>query len=643
MIIRKISLANIRSCYGNNTLELPSPSSDKCIHLLGAYNGSGKTTLFEAINACLFASEKVRILRATDLSRGVNSNEMSVEIEFEHNSCLYRLNRRWTRNPRRRESSTRSVTLQSFLRDMDSDYSTREEGEIADFIEGIIPYAIRHFFLFDGERIQEYTDAAANNVKDALERLLGLSPYIQLLKDMSGGIDRDLRDARDNCDVKEDLYEKLEAQSIAEAKRKSAIQRIAQTRRSADEIRRDLTTLERQQAQYSLIFDEKTQAKRRELEERRDVIQSDIENSEEEIKQLISTELPIVLFWPEIQQAYNELPESSGPFEIEDIVTLLWEHRKDIAPALNRESPETLRIELMSAAGAKPETTFYSSVSEGLEKLAGMIEISKGKLLDTPARLERLHAEFNQIKHELDSLPSQGSFDMDISTLNRDINEKSMLLAQHESALTSLTNEQKDLDEELKTLNVHILELSAHDREFNRLNSQLNLCAKIQDILERFITEYRHTRIRDLEEAFNRKFKELTNNPMAWKEVEINRDTFDINVISSSDTDLSALEQSAGQKEILAFALIASIIELSDKQLPVLIDTPLARLDTIHRDNILTKFFPYVGQQVIVLATDAEVGLDQYRRLSPHLASEHHLEIDTDMGRTAIKEGYIVQ
>ena len=58
MIIRKISLANIRSYYGNNILELPSPSSDKRVHLLGAYNGSGKTTLFEAINACLFAFRK---------------------------------------------------------------------------------------------------------------------------------------------------------------------------------------------------------------------------------------------------------------------------------------------------------------------------------------------------------------------------------------------------------------------------------------------------------------------------------------------------------------------------------------------------------------------------------------------------------
>ena len=643
MIIRKISLANIRSYYGNNTLELPNPTSYKRIHLLGAYNGSGKTTLFEAVNACLFASEKTRILRATDISRGVNSNEMSVEIEFEHDTRLYRLNRRWTRNPRRRESSARSVTLQSFLRDMDSDYSTREESEISDFIEGIIPYAIRHFFLFDGERIQEYTDAAADNVKDALERLLGLSPYIQLLKDMSGRIDRDLREARDNCDVKEDLYEKLETQSISEAKRKSTIQRIAQTRRLADEIRRDIAILERSQSQYNLAFDERTQAKRRELEGRRESIQFDIENSEEEIKRLISNELPIALFWPQIQQAYNELPESAGPFEIEDMVGLLWEHRKDIIPTLGEGSPENLRIKLMSAAGVSLETTFYSSIAEGLERLGDMIRNSEGKLQNAPARLERLNAELGQIAHELDALPSQQSFDMDISTLNKDMNDKRMLLAQHESTLNTLMNERNNLEEELRVLNVEISNLSIQDKEFNRLNTQLNLCRRIQDLLRNFIAEYRHTRIRDLEQTFNDKFKELTNNPEAWKEVDIDRDTFDINLLSSSDTDLSALEQSAGQKEILAFALIASIIELSDKQLPMLIDTPLARLDSIHRDNILTKFFPYVGQQVIVLATDAEVGFEQYRRLSPHLASEHHLRIDSATGQTAMREGYLVQ
>ncbi len=68
-----------------------------------------------------------------------------------------------------------------------------------------------------------------------------------------------------------------------------------------------------------------------------------------------------------------------------------------------------------------------------------------------------------------------------------------------------------------------------------------------------------------------------------------------------------------------------------------------ARLDTAHKDNILTKFFPYVGQQVLVLSTDSEIGFTQYGQISPYIASAHHLVRDAETGQTSIKEGYLVQ
>ena len=100
-------------------------------------------------------------------------------------------------------------------------------------------------------------------------------------------------------------------------------------------------------------------------------------------------------------------------------------------------------------------------------------------------------------------------------------------------------------------------------------------------------------------------------------------------------------EQSAGQKEILAFALIASVVELSNRPVPAVIDTPLARLDVRHRDNVLRRFFPNLGQQVIVLATDTEVGRPEVDLLSPILATRHHLHLDIETGYTSIRDGYL--
>ena len=90
----------------------------------------------------------------------------------------------------------------------------------------------------------------------------------------------------------------------------------------------------------------------------------------------------------------------------------------------------------------------------------------------------------------------------------------------------------------------------------------------------------------------------------------------------------------------MAFSLIASVVELSDRHIPFIIDTPLGRLDTVHRDNILKNFFPNVGEQVIILSTDAEIGWQEEDILRPYLASEHHLKWED--GQTSIEEGYLV-
>ncbi len=122
MILRRISLKNIKSYYGEHSLEFPRPTYGSSIHLLGARNGSGKTTLFEAINACLFASESNPILRANDLSRGLEGyeTEMAVELEFEHEHELYQLKRSWMINPRRPDSSANSVVLHSLLHNLNT-------------------------------------------------------------------------------------------------------------------------------------------------------------------------------------------------------------------------------------------------------------------------------------------------------------------------------------------------------------------------------------------------------------------------------------------------------------------------------------------------------------------------------------------
>jgi DNA sulfur modification protein DndD len=74
--------------------------------------------------------------------------------------------------------------------------------------------------------------------------------------------------------------------------------------------------------------------------------------------------------------------------------------------------------------------------------------------------------------------------------------------------------------------------------------------------------------------------------------------------------------------------------------LPVVIDTPLARLDSDHRENIVTRYLPEAGSQVVVLSTDTEIDRENFEAISRHVARSLRLEFDEESEGTVVREGY---
>ena len=646
MIFRRIMLRNIKSYYGKHIIEFPDPVRGKSIHLLGAPNGSGKTTLFDAVNACFFALPNDPKLRANDLSRGVDDHEMEVEVEFEHEDQTYRLNRRWVRRPGRPATSVDSVTLHSSLQNLNSaDGDITDDEDVSDFIDSLIPHHISHFFFFDGEQIQEYTDSSKKSIQDALERLLGLHHYIQLRADLERTVAPQLREAMSSSNVGDELNDKLKARDSTENELKDIERRRRPAKRGAAESKRELATLEREEDQIVSALDPQLQSERQNLTETRDRLGVDIESVENAIKRLIPDGLALAWFWPEIQQATNKSLGSKATFDLEGVIDLLWEHREGIALALGETSPAPLRTALMSAVCVDElDAGFSLATVEGANELMQKIRQANRELWAAPDKLNNLKTEYERVNRELAaSSPLHESSETDVAELRQRLQEERRILSRREKQLADFTEREKQFTQNKDELNKAISALSAQYAEFRQINDQLDLCVKLQELLRNFIDDYRQTQINQLQGVFNRKFRELTNAPELIDRVTIDRETYELSIIPRSGTNLTALEQSAGQKEVLAFTLISSVVELSNRQLPVMIDTPLARLDSVHRDNILTRFFPYVGSQVIILSTDTEIGREQRRQLHPYLASEHHLVRDPATARTTVEDGYLVE
>lgn len=95
---------------------------------------------------------------------------------------------------------------------------------------------------------------------------------------------------------------------------------------------------------------------------------------------------------------------------------------------------------------------------------------------------------------------------------------------------------------------------------------------------------------------------------------------------------------SNGEKQILVMSLYWAIMNQSNNELPFIIDTPFARIDTEHRSNITEKFFKELKGQLFVLSTNEELRHEHLAALDEQIAKVYLLEYGNDK-KTHITQG----
>ena len=97
---------------------------------------------------------------------------------------------------------------------------------------------------------------------------------------------------------------------------------------------------------------------------------------------------------------------------------------------------------------------------------------------------------------------------------------------------------------------------------------------------------------------------------------------------------------SRGERQIFILSLYWAVIKLSGQDIPFVIDTPYARIDANHREEISKKYFPAISKQVVVLSTDEEINEEYYSLIKPHIAREYLLTNDEVSNKTSVSYGY---
>ena len=124
------------------------------------------------------------------------------------------------------------------------------------------------------------------------------------------------------------------------------------------------------------------------------------------------------------------------------------------------------------------------------------------------------------------------------------------------------------------------------------------------------------------------------------QEISMNTTTLDLIYYNAEGEMVDKSSLSAGEKQLMVVSLLWSLAICSKKKLPVIIDTPLARLDSDHRSSLVTSYFPNASEQTIILSTDSEIDKHYYDMMADYIGDEYTLLYDDINKNTSVKKGY---
>jgi DNA sulfur modification protein DndD len=124
------------------------------------------------------------------------------------------------------------------------------------------------------------------------------------------------------------------------------------------------------------------------------------------------------------------------------------------------------------------------------------------------------------------------------------------------------------------------------------------------------------------------------------RRISIDSNSFAVTVKDKDGYPIPKGQLSAGEKQVYAISMLWALGRTSNRPLPIIIDTPLARLDRDHRSLLAQHYFPHASHQVLILSTDTEVDEAYFEQLTPAISRAYLLDFDTVERSTTVAHGY---
>lgn len=657
MKFRKLTIENYKSFQFPTTIAFPDSSAGKSIFLIGGMNGAGKTSVMEAVNICLYGAKQdfiYKYINRKELAKGNAYVSFELVIETEELEEI-QVKRTWTAgtvdSPKPKDLEEKLVVIKDGKR-----VSVQNKDMWQDYLNAMIPKGITQFFFFDGEKIQEIAadDHSEVRLKTSLEAALGIQ-YISRLSNDVLHLKQDERKnfveiSDEDIDFKESELKREKAKLSKKQQEKEEVQ---------DELNQFKSEYEDAKSRFLAAFNAEPESadETRQRERKKIQLASKKGQLDNQIKSIIDKHLPWALAGKLFEPLKEQIDKERNAQASKAISSQALQLAQDIVKAVDTPIPiysspltadqrkelENRVLSVLKEDHTDSGNAFLNLSDRDIAKVLNKIEeIEQSEILS----LKDFLAERNEMDQELTQLDG-ASLGSTSDTEKQLFDELQQQMESCQNQIGRLTVKLQNLAEEVLIIENRIKDI---ELELGKLYDKHNMskekvdfikeCDAIANLLNTFTIRLRKNKIHLLQEKTFEMYKLLSSKSGLIKDLEIDEKTYEIVIRDRNGHEMKKSGLSAGEKEIFAVSLLWGLAQTSQLNLPIIIDTPLSRLDSVHRDNIVNNYFPNAAGQVIILSTDTEIDNNYFKTLETHLSGAGKLEFSQMNELTTFKEGY---
>ena len=679
MIIKSIELNNFRIYKGVNRIEF-TPDKDRNIVVISGNNGFGKTTFLMSLVWCLYGRQmenvddlyKKEIVEKGGYGRYIG-NSLNLEaqrngetrfsvsvtfinVEIPDTTCTE------ITITRSYDSATNTDDeLRILIDGRESDlFADRQEEEffIRDYI---LPIEIAKFFFFDAEKIVSFaeinTPEQRRELSKAYSQVLGIQKYDSLKKELERLQDEYRKESAQPQDKQNfiDITAKIEK---AEEEIEVIDQQINEHKENQMSLQYDYNQLQEKLIREGDLMSVDRLQK---LDEKREEQQGVLDEAQEGLKDLYSY-IPFGLAGGMVSEVAEQLKQEKA-YKQNKIRLEGVEEKTDV---LLNELDQARNhyhgvIDIMIRDFYEAEIKrlilkhFYSEYDvaqfEGFQILHDLTDIQSEDFFNLIAKIKEGKASFEVLSHKYNTAKAE-LYKIEKEIREAEKNAESEYIQELRNTKDRLYNEIQGIIMEIGRLTERketIKEETKADRQRKDiLSKKIDVAAKNKAVdteaarlirtIQRFLLRFKDEKKRALELKLEEKLKAFMHKSdfvhKVIVDIQGNGEDVDINLYDKYNKKIDKGNLSMGEKQLFASALLGALVEETQLEFPVFIDSPMQKLDPSHSKNILTKFYPTVSKQVVFFPLlQKELTRDEYALIENITSKTYLIQNEHDGSR----------